>query len=130
MTNKRIVYSTDNENFNIDCEGEAIDTLISESFEPLTVGQSLFYYVADAREFVPSDFVTDYRVEDLIENMNCSACDEAGEYAEDFGYCTKEDREELKGLIGAWADKHLTCSFWGVDNVREVELVITQEMLD
>lgn len=127
---ERIVYSTDNENFNTDCAGDVIVDIINESFEPLKVGDTITYYEAVARDFVPSDFITKYRIDSFIDDLNCAACDEAGEYAEDFGYCNPEDKEELRALIGAWADKHLTCSFWGVEKSKPVDVIVTQEMLD
>lgn len=131
MKNQRIVYSTDDENFNIDSECEALQIAIDESYlTEIEVGDKVTYYKAVAREFEPSDFVTDHRINSFIEDMNCAACDEAGEYAEDFGYCDPAAKEELRTMIAQWADKHLTCSFWGVEKSEEIEVVVTQEMLD
>jgi len=127
---ERIIYSKDNENFNTDCVGDIIVDIINESFEELKVGDTITYYEAVARDFIPSDFITDHRIDNFIDDLNCAACDEAGEYAEDFGYCNPEDREELKALIGVWADKYLSCSFWGVDKSKQIDVVVTQEMLD
>lgn len=127
---KRIVYSKDDENFNTDCLGDILVDIINERFDELKVGDTITYYEAVARDFVPSDFVTDYRVGSFLEGLNCAACDEAGEYAEEFGYCDKDAQTELRCLISEWVDKHLTCPFWGVGKSKQIDVVVTQEMLD
>lgn len=124
-------YSTNGEDFHHLEFNEALDDLLNNLEDCFLVpGQELKIYEADAVEFVPSDFVTEHRVQNFLEDMACAAADEAGEYAEDFDYCTQEAYDELKTLLSEWADRSLTAAFYGVRNDREIEVILTQEMID
>lgn len=126
MTEKRYVYSADGENYNHDNPEDAMYEALSNCPEKeFAIGVELKYHKAVARDFVPSEFVDAH---DVLENMRCRADDEGGEWAEDFGYCTPEQLEELDTLISAWANKTLTCSFYGIREDEEIVFTVTEEM--
>jgi hypothetical protein len=56
-------------------------------------------------EFVPS-------ASDIIERMGEAAGDNYGEIAADFPEVTDDGKVALDALLEAWADKHVTNSFW------------------
>ena len=128
MSEPRYVYSVDGETYNHDNLEDLIDDAItrcnSEIFE---VGNELYYHKAIARDFVPSDFVN---VDSILDDMDCRASDEGGEWAEDFTYCSKEAKEELDKLVSAWANKNLTCSFYGIRNDERMTFTITEELFE
>ncbi|AXF53066.1 MAG: hypothetical protein [Caudoviricetes sp.] len=127
----RKCYSTNNEDYRFDTLEDAQDDLINGlEDEFLKPGTELSVYEADAVDFEPSDFVTDHRVSNFLEDMSCAAQDEAGEHAEDFDYCTPEAREELKFFLKDWANRSLTAAFYGVRNEKEISFTLTQEMID
>jgi hypothetical protein len=68
----------------------------------------------DAGSFVPS-------VDWIVEHMNASACDEAGEAAEEWPQCelSNEAEAELKALLEGWARKHAPAKFWAADGTAE-----------
>jgi len=64
-------------------------------------------------------------VDILMEQMNEKACDEVGEYAEDYlDDVGSEFRDELLNLIANWfEEKGLAPTFYSVDNVQHYEVV-------
>lgn len=128
MSEPRYVYSTDGETYNHDNPEDAIDDALTRcSSEDFKVGVELSYHKAIARDFVPSDFVD---IDSIIDNMDCRATDEAGEWAEDFTYCSPEALDELEHLVSDWANRHLTCSFYGIREDEEITFTITEEMYE
>lgn len=126
MTDKRYVYSADGENYMHDNPEDAMDEALSNCPEKeFAIGLELTYHKAVARDFVPADF---FDVSDILEHACERADDEAGEWAEDFGYCTPAQREELETLVHAWANKTLTCAFYGIREDEEITFTVTEEM--
>lgn len=128
-----ICYSANGENYEI-WEESVIERVLESAFateKVVVVGDKFTYYEADAVDYTPGDFITDWRIENFLEDLNCAAQDEAGEAAEDFAYYVGDEAHlELKTFLKEWANKHLEATFYGVKNVREKELIITQEILD
>lgn len=128
MTDSRYVYSSCGEVYNHETALEAIDDAILRcSAEDFKVGTELSYHKAIARDFIPSDFVN---VDSILEDIDCRVSDEGGEWAEDFIYCSPEAKDELEQLVSDWANKHLTCSFYGIRNNEEISFLITEEMYE
>lgn len=83
------------------------------------------------RQPKPSDYFGKWGVEDILENMNCRATDDAGEHAEDFAMnVPAEAKAELQALIEAWADKNLSCDFYRVDSIEKIVVDCTTELED
>lgn len=123
-----IVYSHNGEEYNDHTEQDVIMTLVNQlDHYEVYVGAELSYHKAEAVKFKPSDFV---RVDSILEDLQCQADDEGGEYAEDFTYCSKEAQDELDKLVSDWADKHLDCHFYRVRNSVEVPFIVTKEMYE
>lgn len=122
-----VVYSANGEDFNDTEVNDVIQTIVSylESEDDWYVGAEFSYHKAEAVRFKPEDFID---VDDVLENMQCRADDEGGEYAEDFTYCDKKSQEELQSLLEAWANKHLTCNFYRVRNSEEVSFIVDEDM--
>jgi hypothetical protein len=113
-----LIYSTDQENFNLDSVGEVLDSLNIDG-EAL-VGQS--YWVGEKHQHPASYYFSD-AAEHLLEQAQCQADDDAGEHAESFTKGVIDiARKELDDFVQAWADKHLSVDFWTVRNVREIKL--------
>jgi hypothetical protein len=56
----------------------------------------------------------------VIEDIQCSACDDCGEYAEDFlNTISNEAKTELKNIITAWVEKYERPTFYLVGQVSE-----------
>lgn len=126
MTN--IVYSHNGEDYNDHEVNDVIMTLVNQLDEnEFYIGAELSYHKAEAVRFKPSDFV---RVDSILEDLQCQADDEGGEYAEGFTYCTQEAQDELDKLVSDWADKHLDCHFYRVTNSVEVPFTVTKELYE
>ncbi|SHK52651.1 hypothetical protein [Halomonas caseinilytica] len=82
-------------------------------------------YTGTKTRFAPSHFAD---ADSVIEEMGERACDEGGEFAEDFPDPTPEAREQLQILMNAWADLHTTIDFFIVEDAREY--VITERDLE
>lgn len=62
----------------------------------------------------------------VIEDIQCSAGDDCGEYAEDFlNHITNEAKIELQNIIAAWVEKHDKPTFYLVGQVSE--RLVTEE---
>lgn len=120
------VYSANGDDFNDTEVNDVIQTLVSHMEEDeWFVGAKLSYYKADAIKSIPSDFVL---VDHILEDIQCQADDVGGEYADMFTYCDQEAQDELAKLVGDWANKHLDCNFYKVENVEEVFFTVDEEM--
>lgn len=108
------VYSTDEERF-FDFS-DVMDTL-NENHEP---GDKVKIFRARRKEYEHKDFISAYRV---IDDMQSSAYDEMGEFAEDYLYgITKEQETDLENHIAQWFDKNSSITFHGVTDVEEIEV--------
>lgn len=123
-----IVYSHNGEDYNDHEVNDVIMTLVNQLPEnEFYIGAELSYHKAEAVRFKPSDFV---RVDSILEDLQCQADDEGGEYAEGFTYCTQEAQDELDNLVSEWVDKHLDCHFYRVKNSVEVPFTVTKELYE
>lgn len=129
------VYSHDEETFNDESELEAAISLLNrlphEEFDKLSLGDKLTVYRGIRVPKTASGFVNDWHVTHLIDDLQETAYDECGEYAEYFGSdISKEAKQELQTFIEQWADKHMDVSFYGVTDIEDIEVEVTKEMLE
>lgn len=126
-----LVYSFDGEDFSYDCIDEAIDARFAcwgcESFNP---GDDIIISVGKAVRKVPSDFFGEYAVLNLLEQAQCQAEDECGDWAEDLTHCSKEAQEELETLIDSWANRNLKCNFYTVQDIKELKVTLEHKHFD
>lgn len=104
-------WSHDGERFSYDTLGELLDC------NELQVGDTV--YTGDGVRPDPAEWVDD---DDVIEQLSCRAYDECGEIAEDYPEVSKEAKAELEALLGAWARKYCTPTWYMIKDVREYEI--------
>lgn len=123
---KEIVYSDDPEHFGEATLEEAIDRAINQDWGGhLKPGVTITIHQGEVRACKPSDYAPD--AWHILEDMECRASDDVGEVAEGFMFCEDEAREELEEFLKQWSDKHLACHFYAVDNIKEIEVTLTEE---
>lgn len=127
-----IWYSHDGEHFTTDCEEEIIRECIDRAISwdhTFKAGDRLKYSKGVRYNPKPSDFCKDIAW-DILSQIEVSADDEMGEWADGVTICSKEARHELNELVENWADKHLSVDCFTVKQIVDVEFVATQEMID
>lgn len=79
------------------------------------------FWVGQAYPYYPGSF---FSVDSILEDMNCNACDNAGEVAENYlEEVTHVQKDELENLIIGWFEKHgLQPDFYGIENTEKVNL--------
>lgn len=121
-------YSFDGEDFSYDSIAEAINAQFAHcGVDDLSPGEQITLYVGTASKKPPAYYFGECAVDNLLEDVQCRADDDAGDFAEFFTYCEPQGREELKQLINDWANKHLKVDFYSVRNAKEITVVLTQE---
>lgn len=71
-------------------------------------------WIGEVKQPVAHDFVD---AEAIIENAQCQAGDECGEWAEDWLASLNHDQiQELKTFVGDWLQRHDAPSFFTVEN--------------
>jgi hypothetical protein len=109
-------YSSDDENFY--ASEDTVEAAIIES--GIEVGESIL--IGEQAEFIP--FIS---ADNIIEQLQCDACDEAGYPAEDWlTMVPKDEIDELSELLNAALNKWLedTCNkpnFYKIVNVKSYE---------
>lgn len=107
-------YSLNGEDYHHGRIGDALDDMAGDE-GGIEVGR--VYWLATSKRPKPSSF---FNVDSLLEDMQCQADDEGGEYAEDFlADLSPEKKEELRALVSAWLDANVTVGFFTVTNVAE-----------
>lgn len=112
-------HSSDGENFNSD-DFETREDCIADATE--NYGYTSFY-IGQAVDFKPHIYI-----DDLLERMNEQACEQCGEYAENYlYYVSDKDKKELSDKLNevfqAWAKKTGNePTFFTVDNVEKIEV--------
>lgn len=138
MSKKRVeyVYSTDGELFNYQEESECIDYLLNnvltddEITDMLEEGGFLEFERGERVSYKASDFVDQWLIDDLLENMNIRATDNCGESAEYFAVDVgREVKDKLGKYLKTWANKNLDCYFYGVNNIEKVSVKVTEELV-
>lgn len=109
-------WSDDNESFCYESLGELVDNT------ELEVGQIV--YKADA---IRPDVSFMIDSDDIVTMLNERACDEYGDYAEDFPNVSDDALKELDYFLQHWINRNCDGTFYKVQNV--VEYVITSEDL-
>ncbi|AMC34766.1 hypothetical protein [Janthinobacterium sp. B9-8] len=112
--------------YSLDQEGYSSEPLIDvlqrgESDE--LIGQN--YWRGIAVHPNPSSF---FDIDRLFEDIGERACDDHGEWAEDFPDVSDEKKAELNAIITEWLDKNIDVTFYAVTNVEE--LVVTESDLE
>lgn len=121
MTERKIVYSKDGEDFSYDDPHDIFDSMYACG--DLIAGATYYEGVGVQRK--PSYY---FSIDSLTESMSDAAYDDGGEYAEDFPDASKAQWGELEDSINEWLDKNLSVNFWNVVDVVERE--VTQEDID
>ncbi|NYT68742.1 hypothetical protein [Pusillimonas noertemannii] len=107
-------YSLNGEDYHHGGIGDALDSMASDE-GGLVVGR--VYWLAVSKSPKPSSF---FNVDTLLEDIQCRACDEGGEYAEDFLTDLPDEKaEELRALVSNWLDANVTVGFFTVTNATE-----------
>lgn len=120
-----LLYSIDGERYTSYSLGELLDELAGDFSSSEMLG--LKYFVGEKVSYMAGQFFTG-AAERLIDAARDAAFDEADEWADDFAAAVPEAAlDELDALVKAWANKHISCTFCTVKNVRE--LTITSEDL-
>jgi hypothetical protein len=106
-------WSRDRENFNCN----SLEELITKHGDTLEAGQVVYFGGVrrpTMHQLCDADAVLDH--------MANNAADIAGEYAEGFPNVSKEAKDELDGLLGAWCDKHCDINFFEVVVVKPYKI--------
>lgn len=112
-------YSINEEEFNLDDIGEVIDALMSsDSDEDSILG--LHYWEGDAVPILHKQIITNDDINCFLETLD----EQIYEFIEDpdsvYSDVSKEAVTELKDLVLAWADKHVTDGrYYRVVNVQQ-----------
>jgi len=116
------VYSRDEERFDDDMHEVLVSMDEDDCLEP---GATL--YEADKVEYKASAFFRG-GVDDIIEEIQNQAWEEADEFAESFASNIPQEKlAELEKLICDWLDANVPVNFFTVRNVRPVE--VTEAMI-
>jgi len=116
-------YSLNGEDYHSGGIGDALDEMDGDEFG-IKVGRT--YWLGISKRPEPSSF---FDLDRMLEDMQCQACDECGEYAEDFlTYLPPEKKEELRALVSNWLDANVTVGFFSVQ--KAVERTVTQADFD
>lgn len=75
------------------------------------------FWIAVGRRPDPSEYLD---VDGMVERAADAAYDEAGDVAESWPTPTKEALQELRGIVGDWARRHIPCRFWIVTGMPEL----------
>ena len=117
------VYSDDNEFFNYDSLGDALDCV--------DTGETVTIYKGVKVPLLASRF---FNADTIIENMAESAYEDYYELAEHWGIeevdneTSKELEKQLEQVIDAWADKHnLQPTWYAVKDVQELKIRVLND---
>lgn len=111
-TEREIVWSVDQETFNWDSLGEALDLL--DGMDELAVGRIVWF--GEAERPNPVQY---FDADDLIEAVGNRGYDDGCEWAEAYPKVSDEARAELDQFLSAWLTKYCQPTFWRVRNVKE-----------
>lgn len=88
----------------------AFSEIDNEAITTVTVGENV--------KEPASHFIS---VDNIIEDIQCQACDECGEVAEDWLTSFSKDKTaELEKLIADWIEANDPPTFWSVINARDI----------
>lgn len=124
----RKVYSVNNEEFNHNELGDAVEDCYASTF--LEVGETTVIYAADSIGQKASNFIPD-----IVEYMQEIAYEECGEYVDTWPDATQSQRDNLNRTIGnvvnVWADQNnLKPKFYKVENIKEIKIKLLNEDCD
>lgn len=123
------VYSVDGEYYNYNTVDEAISCAVN-THENVKVGDLITLSRGTCSRRRPSDYFGFHDAMGIIEQIQCNADDEVGECADDMSFVEKEGIVELETLVQAWANKHMSCSFYAVVNTEDFQVVLEQKHFD
>jgi hypothetical protein len=119
MSEKRIVWSPNDEDYNCESLGEVLDYLGGD--EVVQPGRTVYF--GEAVEGTYSRVTA----ADILDMIGDRAYDEGGEHAEDFPNVSDEAKAELELFLIQWQTKHCTPTWWTVPKTEQY--VITAEDL-
>jgi hypothetical protein len=119
MIEKFKVYSIDDENY----EYRSIHDLYLNRIADPVVGDVFFEAIAVKK--MPSDY---FSISGLFKSMYERACEDGGEFTNDFPDVTQAKCDELNEYIKNWFNENSTVSFYCVADSKEITW--TQEMID
>ena len=99
-----MMYSTDDEVYSHECLADVWDALDDDGL--FAVGA--IYYEVLTDPVHPTRYLD---AEMLLEQADEWAVDDLGDYAEDMFSVSPDATQELKTLLSAWADKHITTAY-------------------
>lgn len=100
--------------------------IIDHGLDNLKEGESFTFYIGTKREFLHTDFFHKHLLNNLIESMQESACEEVGEVSDSYlsRLDTAENQDEFKKLVCNWIqEKAGSVSVFGVRDIQEVTCV-------
>lgn len=109
---KEIAWSTNQEDFNHQSLGEALESLDNDG--DLTEGRIIWF-----GECVRPDPTKYICAADILETIGNAAYDDGGEHAEDYPTVSNQAEAKLDAFLSAWLTKHCQPNFWMVENVKE-----------
>lgn len=120
-------YSINGEEFNY----TELEDAIRDAFDDarMKVGNTVTIFEADAELWKAGCFADAFPVDTLCNR----AYDEAGEYADNWPDCDKDQEADLeqriKDVVNQWADDYgLQPNFWQVSNVKKLNVkMLTEE---
>lgn len=117
-------YSTNEEDFNHDSVGEAIDSLLDENY--LRTGETTTIWEGDARQHPAS-----YYLGDVADMMMEQAADLCGEYADSWEFSRAQSgslREVVSAAVDQWAtENNMQPHFYTVENVVPLTVRFTDD---
>lgn len=126
---EQIVFSVDGESFNHHSLQVAFESAVNSKFHSLSPGDTITLSYGMVVEKVPSNYVDSNTVDNILDGMECAACDDVGEVADGFSYMSDDARERLMVMIKKFVDIEMSAGFYGVEYIRECHLPVTEDDL-
>lgn len=124
-TTQEECYSTNEEDYRVDYADVLTEFLDGCDRDESAIGS--YIYKANSKRYPASHF---FDIDRLLEDMECRASDEAGEWAEDAFELDKKEKRALDLAIARILDRQFgILKFFIVDGMPE-KIQITKEMID
>lgn len=77
------------------------------------------YYEGAVQEIKPSELVSEWTVDTILDQMDEALYEEVGEVAEDNLYLSDESKKELLGIVEAFIENNAKISCYKVVDIKE-----------